>query len=115
MASLLTGLALLYLACVGLFHASPSRFTLTTLGNTGGPPQYLRALSWGLALVGLLVLSTSVGFERGFTQWAGLFGLAGGISLFIVSRWPRHHEQSALIAGAIGLTSFSISVMAGAV
>lgn len=105
MPAMLCALALLYLACFGLYHANAKRsaFEWVKASKAGG--RCLQAISWGTALLALAGLAHAIGFERGFTIWLGLLSLAGGASLFIAARWPDRHRLSAY--GAAGLAVFS--------
>ena len=74
----------------------------------------MRAASWALALVSLVLLAQPQGWERGVPIWLGLFTLAGIASLLVAALVPHRHVTTAA-GSAAGAAIAGLGLMWGAV
>lgn len=94
-------LLMLYVACVGLFHAHPARSTLSWVAHSNVAPTVLRVSSILLLAIALFYFALEQGFERGAASWFGGWCAVGFISLWVSALKPNAH----LLSGAISLAA----------
>ncbi|MEO0421945.1 MAG: hypothetical protein AAF184_06400 [Pseudomonadota bacterium] len=102
---------LLYLACVGLFHANPKRSQLAPLKSNVPLQQAMRWASLVLLLIPLALMSTTAGLERAIPLWLVLLSLAGIISLLVTAVAPRRHILTGVASSGIVAVLLAWSVL----
>ncbi|MEM9388567.1 MAG: hypothetical protein AAGA68_26235 [Pseudomonadota bacterium] len=106
-----TSACLLYLACVGLFQASPKRTHLVPLKDNVPLQQVVRWASWVLVFVVLALMTTTVGLERAIPLWLVLLSLAGIISLVVTAVAPSRHVLTGIASTGMVAVLFAWSAL----
>ena len=102
--------ALLYVACVGFYHAGARRTAFPAIKESA----LLRRLVWaGAALttaLALIIIDHVEGLERGIPIWLGLLTATGVASLLVSALAPQRHIPSAIVA-LIGAVLFALGTL----
>ena len=108
-------ICLLYLACVGFYHAGKTRTVFNQMQVSAASRFALRSSAWGVSIATLFLLSGNQGWERGVPVWLGLITLAGVASLLVSALIPRYHSATGIVAAAAGTVATVLWITEGLV
>ncbi len=103
MLAIIVASAFLYASCFGFYQWNRRRTGFERLRTDARLRRAVLALSWGLAIISLVMFAAASGWARGVPIWLGGLTIAGAANLVSASLFPKPHLAGGVFSVALAI------------